>query len=80
VFKLEHMSGGWLADVLARLQVRYPEVQVVFPDSRRFAEGVDLPVPRRRARGCGRARSEGVAVHVRLSMPSQNPPLALGLL
>jgi hypothetical protein len=38
LFKLEHVSGTWLADVLARLQVRYPEVQVVFADSRRFAE------------------------------------------
>jgi len=33
-----HVPGGWLGDVLARLQVRYPEVQVVFADSRRFAE------------------------------------------
>jgi hypothetical protein len=38
LFKLEHVAGAWLADVLARLQVRYPEVQVVFADSRRFAE------------------------------------------
>ncbi len=38
MFKLEHVSGAWLADVLARLQVRYPEVQVVFADSRKFAE------------------------------------------
>lgn len=38
LFKLERVSGTWLADVLARLQVRYPEVQVVFADSRRFAE------------------------------------------
>src|SRR6266540_1829699 len=38
LFKLEHVSGIWLADVLARLQVRYPEIQVVFADSRRFAE------------------------------------------
>ena len=30
--------GAWLADVLARLQVRYPEVPIVFADSRRFAE------------------------------------------
>lgn len=36
--KLEHVSGAWLADVLARLQVRYPEVQVVFADTRVFAE------------------------------------------
>lgn len=34
----KHTPGGWLADVLARLQVRYPEVQVVFAESRRFAE------------------------------------------
>ena len=39
IFKLEHVSGAWLADVLARLQVRYPEIQVVFADSRKFAEG-----------------------------------------
>jgi hypothetical protein len=36
--KLEHVSGAWLTDVLARLQVRYPEVQVVFADTRAFAE------------------------------------------
>jgi hypothetical protein len=34
----ERAPSGWLADVLARLQVRYPEVQIVFADSRRFAE------------------------------------------
>jgi hypothetical protein len=34
----DHVPGAWLGDVLARLQVRYPEVQVVFADSRRFAE------------------------------------------
>jgi hypothetical protein len=38
LFKLEHVSGAWLGDMLARLQVRYPEVQVVFADSRKFAE------------------------------------------
>jgi len=38
LFKLEHVPGGWVADVLARLQVRYPEIQVVFADSRKFAE------------------------------------------
>jgi hypothetical protein len=38
LFKLEHVSGAWLADMLARLHVRYPEVPVVFADSRRFAE------------------------------------------
>jgi hypothetical protein len=38
LFKLEHVDGNWLADQLARLQVRYPEVQLVFADSRRYAE------------------------------------------
>jgi ERCC4-type nuclease len=38
LYKLEHVSGTWLADQLARLEVRYPEVRVVFADSRRFAE------------------------------------------
>jgi len=38
LFKLEHVNGDWLADQLARLQVRYPEVQLVFADSRRYAE------------------------------------------
>lgn len=38
LFKLEHVGGGWLADTLARRQVRYPEVSVVFADSRKFAE------------------------------------------
>ncbi|GIU99219.1 MAG: hypothetical protein KatS3mg014_0835 [Actinomycetota bacterium] len=38
LFGLEHVSGAWLADMLARLQLRYPEVPIVFADSRRFAE------------------------------------------
>jgi hypothetical protein len=38
LFKLKHVSGAWLAEMLARLQMRYPEVQVVFADSRKFAE------------------------------------------
>jgi hypothetical protein len=29
---------GWLPDVLARLQIRYREVPIVFADSRKFAE------------------------------------------
>jgi hypothetical protein len=28
----------WLADQLARLEVRYPEVHLVFADTRRYAE------------------------------------------
>jgi hypothetical protein len=38
LFTLDHVPAGWIADVLARLQVRYPEIQVVFADSRKFAE------------------------------------------
>lgn len=30
--------ASFLADVLARLQLRYPEVQIVFADNRRYAE------------------------------------------
>jgi hypothetical protein len=38
LFKLEHVNGNWLADQLARLEVRYPEVHLIFADSRRYAE------------------------------------------
>ncbi len=38
LFKLQHVNSSWLADQLARLEVRYPEVHLVFADSRRFAE------------------------------------------
>jgi hypothetical protein len=33
-----HAPAGWLADQLVRLQTRYPQVPVVFLDSRRHAE------------------------------------------
>jgi ERCC4-type nuclease len=38
LFNLEHVPSAFIADGLARLQVRYPEIPVVFADSRRFAE------------------------------------------
>ncbi|MCA1839725.1 MAG: ERCC4 domain-containing protein [Actinomycetota bacterium] len=38
LFKLQHVNAGWIMDVLSRLQVRYPEVAVIFADSRKFAE------------------------------------------
>ena len=38
LFKLEHVPSAFIADGLARLQVRYPEIPVVFADSRKFAE------------------------------------------
>jgi len=37
LYKLEHVNGSWLADQLARLEVRYPKVPLVFADARRFA-------------------------------------------
>jgi hypothetical protein len=33
-----NVNGSWLADQLARLEVCYPEVHLVFADPRRFAE------------------------------------------
>ncbi len=38
IFKLEHVDGAWLADQLARLHVRYPDIQLVYADTRRHAE------------------------------------------
>jgi ERCC4-type nuclease len=38
LFKLEHVNGNWLADQLARLQVRYPGIPIVFADARRHAK------------------------------------------
>lgn len=38
VFKLPHTPGGFVADLLGALQVRYPTVPVVFADSRPLAE------------------------------------------
>lgn len=38
LFRAQRGRGSWLADSLARLSVRYPEVQIVFAGSRNFAE------------------------------------------
>jgi hypothetical protein len=38
LFKLADVNGNWLADRLARLQVRYTDVHLVFADARRYAE------------------------------------------
>lgn len=38
VFRLHAARGAWLASMLARLAVRYPEVPVIFAGSRKFAE------------------------------------------
>jgi len=34
----EHVQPGWLLELVARLQVRYPSVPIVFADSRKLAE------------------------------------------
>ena len=38
LFRTQPGRGSWLADMLGRLAVRYPEVPIVFAGSRRFAE------------------------------------------
>lgn len=38
LFKAEHVEPGWLPELVARLQVRYPGVPIVFCDNRKFAE------------------------------------------
>jgi len=38
VFKVSHVSAGFLADLLGALQVRYPNVPIVFCDTRPLAE------------------------------------------
>lgn len=38
LFRLQPSRASFFADVLARLQLRYPEIQIVFADSRKFAE------------------------------------------
>jgi len=38
LFRTQPGRGSWLADMLARLAIRYPEVPVVFAGSRKFAE------------------------------------------
>jgi len=38
LFKSEHVQSGWLPELAARLQVRYPSVPIVFADSRQLAE------------------------------------------
>ena len=38
LFKHEHVSAAFAADLLARHQVRYPNVPIVFCDARKLAE------------------------------------------
>lgn len=38
LLELPRAAAGWLGDILARLQIRYREVPILFADSRKFAE------------------------------------------
>lgn len=38
LLKVERVQPGWLLELVARLQVRYPSVPIVFADSRKLAE------------------------------------------
>lgn len=38
IFKVERVEPGWLPELVARLQVRFPDVPIVFCDNRKFAE------------------------------------------
>lgn len=38
IFKLQHVAPGFVADSLARIQVRYPAVPIVFAGTRKLAE------------------------------------------
>jgi len=38
LFRTQPGRGSWLADMLGRLTVRYPEIPIVFAGSRKFAE------------------------------------------
>lgn len=39
IFKLEHTSPGFVAELLATVQVRYPTIPIVFTETRPLAEG-----------------------------------------
>jgi hypothetical protein len=38
LFKVERVEPGWLPELVARVQVRFPNVPIVFCDNRKFAE------------------------------------------
>lgn len=38
IFKLGHVEPGWLAELVARLAVRYPNVPIVWAENRKLAE------------------------------------------
>lgn len=50
VFKLDRIRPAVVADGLAELQVRWPDVPIVFCETGQLAEEWTLPLPRRRPR------------------------------
>lgn len=38
LFKLEHVEAGFVPELVARLQVRHPNVPIVFAETRKLAE------------------------------------------
>jgi hypothetical protein len=38
LFKVDRVEPGWLAELVARVQVRFPDVPITFCDNRKFAE------------------------------------------
>jgi len=38
MLRSDHVTPGWIAELIARVQVRYPTVPIVFCDARKFAE------------------------------------------
>ena len=38
IFKLEHASPGFVAELLATVQIRYPTIPIVFTETRPLAE------------------------------------------
>jgi len=65
LFKLEHVPGAWLADVLARLQVRLSRGSGRLRRLAQVRRGVDLPIPRRGSRRCNRCGSGVIGRQVR---------------
>lgn len=57
LFALEHVTPGWVVDLVARLQVRYPSVPIVFCGTRKLAEEWTF-------RFLGAARAEAVGEQI----------------
>lgn len=65
VFKLDHIRPSVVADAIAECQIRFPTVPIVFCDTRKLAQGVDLSVPRR----CSRRALRGHGRRLRRMRP-----------